>query len=231
MWGFSFVILVSALITFAIALAKNNKNLSKLTVLLAVLGYSSFIYFYTDTLFDAVSVAVLILTTFAIMVIPCYRISKGKSYVLIYILSHFIAVILMSGIKRQMLIYSPSHITFLIMIFAYIYMIAKNNELLKTLSFTVISIILSFAINIDYTLPNEFVLYPSTEVVLTTQSKPIIAAYDTFKKDHPSNTITYSEEIHKDDHIYVYFEFDSNKQNNLYYHYENGRAQLFDNTQ
>jgi len=226
---FSFILLLFSLISFAIALSKENiKPIIYITISTLILGYGSFIVFYTDTFKEAFAMILLFSVSGLLIAIPCLLLKKNKGYMIIFIITHLGAAILLSAVKKLGLISSPSYITSLLFVFGYIYIIGRNEEFLKAVGIIVLSITFSMTLHLDYSLPFSFDFWPSSYTVITTQCKPVIAATDYFKENHSNETIKTTETIHQDGNIYVCITTRSTPKG-YFFIYENGAVKPFSN--
>jgi len=226
---FSFILILLSLISFAMALSKENiKPIIYITISTFILGYGSFIVFYTDTLKDALAMTLLFSISALLIAIPCLLLKKNKGYMIMFIITHIAAAILLSAVKKIGLISSPSYITSLLFVFAYIYIIGRNEEFLKAVVIIVLSITFSMTLHIDYSLPFSFDFWPSSSTVITTQCKPVIAATDYFRKNHNNETIKTTETIHQDGNIYICIKTGSTPEG-YFFIYENGAVKPFSN--
>ncbi len=226
---FSFILILLSLISFAIALSKENvKPNIYITIFTFLLGYGSFIVFYTDTLIDALGMFLLFGISSILLAIPCLLLKREKGYMIMFIVTHIVAAILLSAVKKLGLISSPSYITSLLFVFAYIYIIGRNEEFLKAVVIIVFSITLSMTLHLDYSLPSSFDIWPTNDTVITTQCKPVIAATDYFKVNHNDEHIKTTETIHQDGNIYVFITT-GNTPEGYFFIYEDGAVQPFSN--
>lgn len=226
---FSFIIILFSLISFAIALTKEHiKPVIYITISTFLLGYGSFIVFYTDTLIDALGMFLLFGISSLLLAIPCLLLKKKKGYMIVFIITHIVAAILLSAVRKLGLISSPSYITSLLFVFAYIYIIKRNEELLKAVVIIVVSMILSMTLHLDYSLPFTLDIWPTNDTVITTQCKPVIAATDYFKKYHSGEHIKTTETIHQDGNIYVFITT-GNTPKGYFFIYEDGAVSPFSN--
>ena len=226
---FSFILLLFSLISFAIALSKENiKPIIYITISTLILGYGSFIVFYTDTLIDAFGMILLFSVSGLLIAIPCLLFKKNKGYMIMFVITNIGAAILLSAVKKIGLISSPSYITSLLFAFGYIYIIGRNEEFLKAVGIIVLSITFSMTLHLDYSLPFSFDFWPSSYTVITTQCKPVITATDYFKDNHSNETIKTTETIHQDGNIYVCITTGSNPKG-YFFIYEDGAVKPFSN--
>ncbi|MBI9015104.1 MAG: hypothetical protein JEZ08_22925 [Clostridiales bacterium] len=226
---FSFILILVSLISFGIALSKENlKPIIYITISTFLLGYGSFIVFYTDTLVDGLGMILLFGISSLLLAIPCLLLKKKRGYMIVFVATHIVAAILLSAVKKLGLISSPSYITSLLFVFAYIYIIGRNEEFLKAVVVIVLSITLSMTLHLDYSLPFTFDIWPSNDTIITTQCKPVIAATDYFKQYHNEEHIKTTETIHQDGNIYVFITT-GNTPGGYFFIYEDGTVQPFSN--
>lgn len=217
-----------SIVTFCITLAK-EKNKYYIPAASFLLAQIIFIFFYTDTLLDAFSVVILTGISGLLLCIPCIKFKENKKYLLLLIINHLLAAILLSAVRKQVLIFSPSYFTSGIFLFAYIYIIAKNDELLQSLLVSVLCIVISMGFHIDYTLPFTFNIWPNEQVIINSHSKPMIIANRYFKENYPNENILTTENIHEDGQIYILIT--SNKKIDGYYFiYKDNKVKPFDNS-
>lgn len=226
---FSFILILFSLISFALALSKEHiKPIIYITISTFLLGYGSFIAFYTDTIIDALGMTLLFGLSCLLLAIPCLLLRKKKSYLIMFIITHMVAAILLSAVRKLGLISSPSYITSLLFVFAYIYIIGRNEEFLKAVVIIVLSITLSMILHLDYSLPSTFDIWPTHDTVITTQCKPVIAATDYFKINHSGEHIKTTETIHQDGNIYVFITTSTNPEG-YFFIYEDDAVSPFSN--
>jgi len=220
--------MIVSLLFFGFSLAKEKKK-HYITIATFIIANGIFVFFYTDTLEDALIVTSLISISGLLLAFPCLKFKDNDKYLGVLIVNHILAAILLSAIRKQVLIFSPSYFTSLIFIYAYIYIIAKNKELLKSLVVCVLCILLSIGLHLDYTLPFTLNIWPSEQEVITSHSKPMIAANKYFKNNYSGESIKSTEDIHEDGQIYILITTNKNLKGH-YFIYKDGKVKPFDNS-
>lgn len=210
-----------ALFMFNRYLKGENKTILKASMACLLIGYIIFISQYTDQITDALMVTVLMALSISLMLIPCYLLYKEKGKVQIsYVVSHFIALVVLTGIRSLILISDPFYYILIFPLFTSLYVFRNIDDKIKAFTIVASLIVLRALVIVDYQLPLQFEIrqplssfYMDTDSLHMTQSKPVIYGVDYFREHYPRESISGVRSINRQDDVLVLIMYNSNKKN------------------
>lgn len=216
----AFILNVVGLFLFNHYLKRNNEKHLYIGISFVCVGFIIFITQYTDLLTDALVVCMLIASSILLMTIPCRMIKKDLKHArIVYIITHLIALILLSGTRSVMLIPNPFYYIIIFPMYTSLYVFRHTADKIKAFLVLGILLLLRAGFTVDYQVPSHFEVrtafrsfYNQTDTLELTQSKPVILGVDYYNRNY-SNRISSVRSIQRKDDIVILIMYDGGKNN------------------
>lgn len=198
-----------SLILFDRYLVKGKKLFLMFSISAAVVSLLILLTF-TDTLYDTMMVTTFICSSFLLMSIPCFMLKKNmKGYEIVFIVTHMIAILLLTGIRFHLLIQSPPFYLILILFYSIIYLIRRSADWVRI--GLILSVLLILSVTNKYKLNQNYMPEKTSNYrYFETLSKPTIIAIEKLKKEEKYTSLYTTFTMKKDDHILVVIQLKEN---------------------
>ncbi len=201
----STLLLIISIVLYILKLYKNKSHYDFIIIGFVVVSLLIFLFKYTDRLTDTLIGFVIILLYFMLVYIPCYMIKHNvKYYEIVFIITHIMALILMTTIRSIILIKNPYYYLSLFISFSLIYLFKNNKDFIRAGVIFAFIIVLKVSIPVGIEIPFNIVTETDGFIVIV-DSKPMRLAKDYFD-DHYQNKRNYDiTSVYIKDEVFILF--------------------------
>ncbi len=127
-----------------------------------------------------------------------------KYYEIVFIITHVMALILMTTITSIILIKNPYYYLSLFIFFSLIYLFKNNNDIIRAGIIFALIIVLKVSIPVGIEIPFNIVT-ETDGFILTVDSKPMRLAKDYFDDHYPNQKIYNITSVYIKDEVFILF--------------------------